>query len=113
LRQEWEEKREKNREKLKEEIWPRMARGYKVIQEKEWEWARKWGGKEDPPVFLFAGEELNYELTKVRKTFKGSWQIVYDRVWHSDVIDFGKYGNAEPTTQFKINFRFRITSIMY
>jgi hypothetical protein len=35
-------------------------------------------------------------LTKRRTTFKGSWKIVEDWDYHSDVIDFEKYGNAKP-----------------
>ena len=63
---------------------------------KKWEWARKWGGKEDPPIFLFAGEEFNYQLTKERAGLKMSWQMVKDRDYHSDVIDFGNHGSEKP-----------------
>ncbi|CAG8774579.1 8737_t:CDS:1, partial [Gigaspora margarita] len=52
--------------------------------------------KTDSPVLLFCGEEFNYELLKVRTTFKGSWQLVYNRDWCSNVIDFDKYGNSNP-----------------
>ncbi|WNE40642.1 MAG: hypothetical protein mread185_000099 [Mycoplasmataceae bacterium] len=74
----------------------RKNQDWKMWEAKEWEWIRKWGGIKEIPNFLFSGEEFNYELTKKRKGFKGSWKIVHDWDWHSDVIDFGKRGNVEP-----------------
>jgi len=45
---------------------------------------------------LFCGDEFNYELTKVRTGWKISWQLVINRDYCSNVIDFGKYGNSSP-----------------
>ena len=67
-----------------------------MLEQKEWQWIGNWGEKETLPVLLFCGEEFNYELLKVRTTFKGSWQLVYYRNWCSNVIDFDKYGNYSP-----------------
>jgi len=91
----WEEKMKKMDQRA-DEVWSKRINGRQMSMRKEWEWARKWGGKEDPPFFLFCGEEFNYELTKERSGFKVNWQIVEDKNCHSDVIDFGRHGNTGP-----------------
>lgn len=102
---EWQGKGEGIRKNYLKILDKSIKNGY-LLEQREWEWVTRWSGKEVSSVLLFGGEEFNYELLKVRKSFftikAKNWQLVpnwqsdWNNYEHSNVIDFSKHGNSSP-----------------